>query len=378
VESSASTLVLVAHPGDETLGFSSVCAGADIVSVTDGGRHELTTAFRRACAVLGGKQARSLNLPAISPYRLPIEIVVDRLRELGPYSRVYTHSPLEEHAHHRDVALAAGRCFGEVWVRSCGGYAAEAHVLSQPVFGQKLDLINSIYAQEIALATADDHLSVAEITGVEAFVPTRSREVIQTLAHTSSEVHADIPDLWAFQTSPYEQERYDRTCAVLTHAAREGAPATILEIGACEGVMTRRLRMLFPAAKIAAVEVNPVFAHRLRERLSNDPDTDVVEASVLEVPLTADLVLLTEMLYLVPEHVMDILGRVRAKYLLTSYFGHFDGQVSLLLNRFGWDTIASEQVFPRFEPVDGRTSFLLTRRPGSHIKLWRLGRSTST
>jgi hypothetical protein len=93
VESAASTLVLVAHPGDETLGFSRVCTGADIVGVTDGGWPRLTTAFSRACAVLGGKQARSLDLPAIDPFRLPIEVLVGRLRELGPYSRVYTQSP---------------------------------------------------------------------------------------------------------------------------------------------------------------------------------------------------------------------------------------------------------------------------------------------
>jgi hypothetical protein len=136
--------------------------------------------------------------------------------------------------------------------------------------------------------------------------------------------------------------------------------------------MTRRLRTLFPSAKIYAVEVNPVFARRLRECLGNDPDTDIVEASVLDIPLSADLVLLTEVLYLVPEQIMDILGRVRAKYLLTSYFGNFDDQVSLCLRRFGWHNIVSVQVFPRFDPVDGGTSLLLARRPGSNIRLWRL------
>lgn len=155
-----STLVLVAHPGDETLGFSSVCRGADIVSVTDGGGQRLTTAFQEACTALGGKQVPILGLPAIDPLRLPIEILVDRIRELGGYSRVYTHSPFETHAHHRDVALAASRCFREIWVRSCGGYAAEAHMLSRSAFDQKLAIINSSYAHEMLLAI-DESTSLA-------------------------------------------------------------------------------------------------------------------------------------------------------------------------------------------------------------------------
>jgi Nodulation protein S (NodS) len=372
VENSTSTLVLVAHPSDETLGFSSVCRGADIVSVTVGGGRRLTTAFQQACAALGGKRVFMLDLPAIDPFRLPIEMLVSRIRELGSYSRVYTHSPLEAHAHHRDVALAASRCFREIWVRSCGGYAAEAHVLSQSAFGQKLEIINSSYAYEMMLAADYEHFSSAEVAGVEAFVPTHFPEVIQALVHTTPGIRTEILDVWAFQTSPYEKERFDRTCAVLAHVAGECVPTSILEIGACEGAMTRRLRTQFPSARICAVEANPIFLRRLQESLGDDGNTDIVEASVLEVPLSADLVLLTEVLYLVPEHITDILARVRAKYLVTSHYTHFDQPVSRLLHGLGWHTTVSVEVCPRFEPVDGHTSCFLIRRSGTQIKLWKL------
>jgi hypothetical protein len=59
--------------------------------------------------VLGGKQAVMLDLAAIAPFSLPIEVLVARIRELGSYNRVYTPSPIDAHAHHRDVALAASR-----------------------------------------------------------------------------------------------------------------------------------------------------------------------------------------------------------------------------------------------------------------------------
>jgi hypothetical protein len=80
-------------------------------------------------------------------------------------------------------------------------------------------------------------------------------------------------------------------------------------------------------------------------------------------------------LYLVPEHITDILARVKAKYLLTSHYTNFDEPVSRLLHSLGWHTIVSMQVGPRFEPVDGRTSCFLIRRPGTQIKLWTLAQS---
>lgn len=372
MERSASTPVLVAHPGDETLAFSSVCAGADVVSVTDGGWPGLGEEFRRACDRLGGKRALSLSLPTIDSWRLPQEVLVGRLKALGSYHRIYTHSPFEHQAQHRDVALAASQCFEEIWVRGGGGYAAEAYVLSQSAFGQKLQILNQLYAHQLAASADDDHFCSTAVSGVEAFAPTRFCEVSQALAHTIPGMRPEVPDLWAFETSPYEQERYDLTCAVLAHIVREGTLTSVLEIGACEGAMTRRLRALFPGAKISAVEVNPVFARRLRARLGHDPDTAIVEASVQEISLSADLVCLAEVLYLVPDHCMALLERLKAQYLLTSYVGAFDAQVSRCLRHFGWRNIVTEQVLPRFEPVDGATSYLVIRRPGSQVRLWQL------
>ena len=370
MDNATSTLVLVAHPTDETLGFSSVCAGAFVVSVTDGGSQGRAEKFRRACDLLGAKQAWSLNLPDISPWRLPVEVLTKMLKELGTYRRVYTHSPLEQHPHHGDVALAASQCFEEIWVRACGGYAAEAHVLGEHAFRQKLDIINSLYIHEIAPAVEDDHLAPTAIAGVEAFIPARLPEVIQALMLTSPGVSLHAPDVWALETSPYEIERYDRTCEVLAQVSRDWSSASILEVGACEGVMTQRLRHLFPSAKISAVEPDATFARRLRERLSQEPNIEIVEASILDVPLSADIVVLAEMLYYVSEHIMDILGRVRAKYLLTSYIGSFDDRICRGLHHFGWRNIVATQVLPRLEPVDGRASLLMARRPGTWIRLW--------
>jgi hypothetical protein len=367
---SAPHLVLVAHPGDETFAFSSVCAGADLVSATDGGDAGQVEAFRQACEQLGATRSTVLSLSDLQPGRLPIELLVSRLAALGPYQRVYTHSPLEKYAPHRDVALAASQCFDEVWVRAEAGFAADVHVLSRAAFAQKVALVNRLYTQQIIALASDDRCCGAELTGVEAFAPVRFPEVVRAFGYASREIRADIPDPWAFHTSPYERERYDQTCALLACISRDATPMSILEIGACEGAMTRRLRALFPSAKLRAVEANPFFARRLREAVGDDPATTVVEASLLDVPLSADVILLAEVLYFVAERLSEIMAKVQGRYVLTSYETTFDTRVSRCLRRYGWDCMLSAQVLPRFEPVDGGTSALIVRRPGSLIRLW--------
>jgi LmbE family N-acetylglucosaminyl deacetylase len=379
MEHPTAVLVLVAHPNDETIGFSSVCAGADVVSATDGGRDGRAVAradgFQQACARLGARRSLLLNLPDIFPWRLPVDVLVERLQALGPYHRIYTHSPFEGHPHHRDVALAASRCFEEIWVRSLGGYAAEAHVLDRQAFYRKLEILNTIYRRELTLPDEDPPRSAAEmldhVAGVESYVPTRWSEVIQALALTNPEMPTDLPNVWAFEVSAYELERYDCTCQMLKQGCQAPPPASILELGACEGAMTRRLRHLFPGAQICAVESHPTFARRLREHVSKDGRIEVVEASIEDIPLAADLIVMAEMLSYLPQSAMSILSRLRASYLLTSYRGTFDACIRQSLQAFGWRESVSAEVLPRFEPVDGRDSLLIARRSGTQIRLWR-------
>jgi LmbE family N-acetylglucosaminyl deacetylase len=62
-----SQLVLAAHPNDETLGFSSVCTGADVVSVTDGGSQGRAEEFRHACQLLWAKPGTVAELARCLP-----------------------------------------------------------------------------------------------------------------------------------------------------------------------------------------------------------------------------------------------------------------------------------------------------------------------
>ena len=123
------------------------------------------------------------------------------------------------------MALAASQSFDEVWVRSEAGFAAEAHVLSRSAFAQKLEMVNSIYSHQITASAGDDQPCGAEVPGVEAFAPTQYPEVVRAFTYASQEIYPDVPDVWAFETSPYERERYDQTCALLAHTSRGVSPA---------------------------------------------------------------------------------------------------------------------------------------------------------
>jgi hypothetical protein len=356
-------LVVVAHPGEEVLLFSTVCAGADVVAVQEEGgpgwSAERMESFHAACVALGARSSRVVSL--------------SQVREgLGAYARVYTHSPHEAPAHHRAVCLAVSRGADPLWVPALGARPLELRALEEAAFHRKLELLNTLYGAEPG-CSAGSGLSLGEkLPGVEAFTCASQGDVVRTLSLTDAEIYAELPDPWSFTTSPYELERYELTSRLLGGLASQGPePERVLEVGACEGLMTQRLLRLFPRAVVQAVEPDSRFTARLSALLGGEPRVQVVEASVLELPLEADLVLLAEVLYYLPGgQLHGLLGRISARWLLTSYGGTFDEEVQATLRGYGWRQVVAGSLRPRLEPVDGASSPLWIRRSGTQVRLW--------
>ncbi len=80
---------------------------------------------------------------------------------------------------------------------------------------------------------------------------------------------------------------------------------------------------------------------------------------------------MTETLCYVPEPVISVLGGLQARYLPTSCRGTFDACLQRGLHALGWREGAYAEVLPKLDPVAGRDSLLIARRPGSHIRLCR-------
>ena len=105
-----------------------------------------------------------------------------------------------------------------------------------------------------------------------------------------------VPDPWEFATSAYEIERLDATAAwVRGHL--DPAAGRVIEVGACEGALTRRL--LHEGYSVDATEPNQVFLTRLHENIDGDVRIHPHSFEDLATTrrLTGSAYLLIEMLY---------------------------------------------------------------------------------
>jgi len=132
------------------------------------------------------------------------------------------------------------------------------NVLSPSALGRAADP-HQLYAHQLASAAADDHFGSTAVLG-GGLCPTRWCEVSRPWPIPPWDAPGGARSL-GFETSPYEQERYDRSAPCWRTSAGQ-APSRPSRDRGVRGAMTRRLRALFPDAKINAVEVNPVFARR--------------------------------------------------------------------------------------------------------------------
>jgi hypothetical protein len=369
-----SNLIVVAYPSDETLGFSTVCRNATVLATGDpkwhGSQNNLRRELQRAAVELKAARANYLGHVVEKVDSPAFQSLVKKLRRQKVDGRVYTHSPFDEDTLRGTVALAAAQAFGEVWVQAPSGFARQVNVLKRSAFEAKARIINTVYASRIRTEDDSFRMPHTALLGVEAFSPATFEEVMHGIALTRSEI-LPFPDAWGLFSSPYETQRYERSCKLIAqHAAPDGIK-TILEVGACEGSMTLHLRQAFPQARIRAMEVHPEFARRLRARFRNDKQTDVVHQGIEERPLQADIVLLAEVLYYVEHDLTAILQKVQAKYLMTSSEGDFDLELARQLTALQWRLLAQETVGSCFEAVSGGPGNLFCRREGTTLRLWQ-------
>ncbi|RYZ41043.1 MAG: class I SAM-dependent methyltransferase [Myxococcaceae bacterium] len=359
----AATLIVVAHPEDVVRLFSTVAGGADLAVVTeDGGAGRELEAVGRA---LGARSTHLLLSPSeIGPW-------CREQREQGA-RRVFTHSPQEEAPLHREVAVLVSRVFDRLWVPATGARPTECTVLDDAAFQRKLGLLNALYRERPDGAQGGACTDpLRDGPGIEAFTEVHSTDMVRALSLTKPEIFSELADPWGFAQSTYEGERFALTVRVL-ESLRHASPRRVVDVGACEGMMTEHLLSLFPHANVQAVESEPRFVARLRERLGGHGRVRIVEASAEDVALEADLVLLAEVLYyLSDDAAQDLLDRVRASHLLTSYGGGFGAKVHAALDERGWKVVMSETLPGRIESVDGARSPLLVRRAGTEIRLWK-------
>jgi LmbE family N-acetylglucosaminyl deacetylase len=155
------SLLLVAHPDDETIFFSGLLQVYrrrpwKVVCVTDGNGDGLASQrgeeFKRACALFKVKSYETWNFPDRYNERLNIADLIKHMQQEKPVE-VFTHNILGEygHPHHQDVSLAAHRAFNgqvPVWSSAYNCQAKKVFKLTSKAYQLKCKALAEIYFGE--------------------------------------------------------------------------------------------------------------------------------------------------------------------------------------------------------------------------------------
>ncbi|MER5424815.1 hypothetical protein [Streptosporangium roseum] len=271
-------VIAVLHAEDVALEFVSVLrrhADRDIRVVVGQSASWVTLP-----AGLPPRERLELLAPLVEPggntAPLPVpEEVAGRLG--GPPAEVWTHSPADHRIRRARFGWTVSRAVPGLTVTYSVGdnpflqtVPAEAVALTGAEADIKIDFINRHAGELLRSRVADRLVTTDRVPVVERFFTADATQANRLYALISSlgDDAALADDPWEFGRSAYEADRLDATAAwVARWCAPDDGP--IVEVGACEGELTRRL-----AGKgytLQATEPNAGFRARLAGRLGADP-----------------------------------------------------------------------------------------------------------
>lgn len=263
------SLVIIAHPDDEILWFSSVLLrdDAEIVCVTSGRDKNdsiiRTRAFVEAMEMLGIKKYSFLSYPDTSQ-RLDIKKLKLDLAKFSKknYDRVFTHSFIGDthnQKHHQDVSYVVHQLFKNVYSIAWNQYPDMINKLTPEEYHIKKYIIGTLYYREYGLLE-----DAYEISSVEKFAKfsKESSEIFYYGVANFGDNHeylSKYKDFWGYKNSPYEIERHE----AIVKMVRKTKPKDIIEYGACEGILTKKLSKISP---VVCVEKSQSYRKILEEK----------------------------------------------------------------------------------------------------------------
>ena len=161
LNSSIDTLIVTAHPDDETIFFTGPMfsrprSSQYVLCVTDGNADENGTErlqhFKQALSKLG-VSGHCLGLPDHYEKRLNIQQIHDELEKWPQVNEVFTHNIQGEygHPHHQDVSFAVHSFFNEkckVLSTAYNCYPDEVFQLNEEQWQTKFEVLSETYWSE--------------------------------------------------------------------------------------------------------------------------------------------------------------------------------------------------------------------------------------
>ncbi len=362
------SLIVVAHPDDEVLWFSSILLRdkCDVICVTCGrdkyDREIRRNAFEKSMNILGIDSYDMLFYPD-KKQRLDTKKLIKYFENLpkDEYSKVYTHGPYGEtyeNPHHQDVCYSVHTQFNNPFSISWNLYPDIINELDQEEYRIKKYLLGTVYSREYKLLK-----DAYEISNVEKFVRLSKESIeiyyfgISNFGDNHEFLGRKYPDFWGFKNSPYELERHQ----MIFDLTKSVPHNNIIEFGSCEGVLTERLNQI---GNIFCVEKAPIYKERLKNKgfkLIDNPKTEQYDISIISAFLE----------YL--PNPGKFLKSIKSNYLLVDVIlnSGLDNKLKNILNEY---LIIDEKIIrPRWENIfyGDKKDKLEVYRMGSHGYLFK-------
>lgn len=195
------TYIIVAHPDDETIFFSSLMLNKknlQVICVTngnaDGMGEKRALDFYAACKAQG-QVGEMWDFEDIYEKRLDQKQLQAKLQTLKDVGTIYTHGIIGEygHPHHQDVSFAVHNVFKEkVMSTSYNCYPDEFFKLTKEEFELKKKILSTTYLSEtvrfshIIPATASEgftKVGLHEVNAIYAFLTKKAPLHLESLSH---------------------------------------------------------------------------------------------------------------------------------------------------------------------------------------------------
>ncbi|MBI4155529.1 PIG-L family deacetylase [Candidatus Woesearchaeota archaeon] len=362
-------LIIIAHPDDEAFWFSSILLRSDceVILVTCGDTKKRKEGrkkeFEKSMKLFGVKKYTILSHKD-KPGRLDIKNLEEDLRKFSNknYDEIYTHGIYGDtynHPHHQDVCYTVHKVFQnrKVYSTSWNLFPDKVNLLEKEEYILKKYVIGTIY--EIEYEKLQD---AYEISSIEKFIQLDFEEIdVFYWSCANFGDHHDYlskyKDFWGFTSSPYEIERHD----LIINLIKNIPCKKILEIGACEGVLSKKLSGVY---KVSCMEKNPKYKKILKQK----------GFLVLENPKYSDydLVIFAQVFEYI-KNEEEYLSKIDSNYILIDITP--SKKRKRRIKKFLSDKyklICEDYLSPRWEPmyIGGKKKKLEIYRMGSNAMLF--------